>query len=348
MRAFRKFNQGVASHRATIKDAMGKLQRSSQRHALARKEGGVKALLQACERVQGELEAKQLRREPKALKLPANSLLLVPKAQAKAARPRPSTKVEVKEELRQRQPRPSTKVEVQEELRHRQRSGAEKHTGHHIHIEAPWHRDKEKEEVDDEEQDEDEYQKLVDEEMAFYAPVSASREDEEPEADNGQEGELQEALALMDEGQDEDEEPEADDGQEGEYDCEYEVAQRLGVPWQLRGPPGPSQGGPKVWKNQRFRAGSGKWANRGGWRERERRAYLAAKGKGEGPKGKGPKGKGKGPKGKGKWGEGKWIEYYEWKVAEAEERLAEENAKGKGPQVKGKGKGKGKTQRCPS
>jgi len=54
------------------------------------------------------------------------------------------------------------------------------------------------------------------------------------------------------------------------------------ISWQDRGPPGPNQGGPETWRGQRFREGTGKWANRGGqWREYYRGYYsaMAAKGK---------------------------------------------------------------------
>jgi hypothetical protein len=35
-------------------------------------------------------------------------------------------------------------------------------------------------------------------------------------------------------------------------------------PWDTRGPRGPQDGGPKSWKGQKFREGSGRWANSGG------------------------------------------------------------------------------------
>ena len=85
------------------------------------------------------------------------------------------------------------------------------------------------------------------------------------------------------------------------------------IPWQHRGPPGPSQGGPTFWRNQPYRPLSQKWAKRGG-RHKE---YFAQKygtiakeqkGKYKG-KGKGDKGKGKGDKseaeGKGDKGQAK-------------------------------------------
>ena len=41
-------------------------------------------------------------------------------------------------------------------------------------------------------------------------------------------------------------------------------AERLGLSWQERGPPGPDAGGPTMWRGQRWRPQSRKWANRGG------------------------------------------------------------------------------------
>jgi hypothetical protein len=35
-------------------------------------------------------------------------------------------------------------------------------------------------------------------------------------------------------------------------------------PWDTRGPRGPQDGGPQIWKGQKFREGSGRWANSGG------------------------------------------------------------------------------------
>ena len=53
---------------------------------------------------------------------------------------------------------------------------------------------------------------------------------------------------------------------------EMEVAKACGVPWDIRGPPGPQEGGPRSWRGQKFREGSQRWANRGGknkdlWKE---------------------------------------------------------------------------------
>ncbi len=35
-------------------------------------------------------------------------------------------------------------------------------------------------------------------------------------------------------------------------------------PWDTRGPRGPQEGGPQNWNGQKFRPGSGRWANAGG------------------------------------------------------------------------------------
>ena len=45
---------------------------------------------------------------------------------------------------------------------------------------------------------------------------------------------------------------------------ESEMAKQYGIPWQHRGPAGPHEGGPGTWRGQTFRAGSQKWATRGG------------------------------------------------------------------------------------
>ena len=84
--------------------------------------------------------------------------------------------------------------------------------------------------------------------------------------------------------------------------AERAEAERRGLRWQERGPPGPKAGGPKTWRGQQYREGSGKWANRGGkWKD----FYSKKYGPGgwawkcePGDKGKG-KGKGK-SQGKGK------------------------------------------------
>ena len=60
---------------------------------------------------------------------------------------------------------------------------------------------------------------------------------------------------------------------------EQELAQRSGVRWQDRGPPGPDLEGPETWRGQRWREGSQRFSNRGG----QHREYYAAKyGKGKG------------------------------------------------------------------
>jgi hypothetical protein len=51
-----------------------------------------------------------------------------------------------------------------------------------------------------------------------------------------------------------------------------------------RGPPPPAEGGPDLWRNQKFREGSGRWGNRGG---KYRHEYTAYYNKGTGDKGKG-------------------------------------------------------------
>jgi hypothetical protein len=60
---------------------------------------------------------------------------------------------------------------------------------------------------------------------------------------------------------------------------ESQVAYDLQVPWQERGPPGPNDGGPMLWRNQKYREQSGKWSTRGGkhkdyWNEVHRRMNL--------------------------------------------------------------------------
>ena len=54
--------------------------------------------------------------------------------------------------------------------------------------------------------------------------------------------------------------------------AEEKVAAKHGLSWQERGPPGPEQGGPSVWRGQPYRPGSNKFAKRGGRWERERLA----------------------------------------------------------------------------
>ena len=53
-----------------------------------------------------------------------------------------------------------------------------------------------------------------------------------------------------------------------ELRAEQAVANAMGLGWKERGPPGPEQGGPEEWRGQRYRASTGRWANRGGkWRD---------------------------------------------------------------------------------
>jgi len=50
------------------------------------------------------------------------------------------------------------------------------------------------------------------------------------------------------------------------YDKEAEEAasRHAELPWVLRGPPGPQTGGPQVWRGQKWREGSQRFANSGG------------------------------------------------------------------------------------
>ena len=34
------------------------------------------------------------------------------------------------------------------------------------------------------------------------------------------------------------------------------------IPWDMRGPPGPAEGGPPTWRGQKFRHNTGRWADR--------------------------------------------------------------------------------------
>ena len=52
--------------------------------------------------------------------------------------------------------------------------------------------------------------------------------------------------------------------------AEKKAAAAHGLSWQERGPPGPEQGGPSVWRGQPYRPGSKKFAKRGGRKEKER------------------------------------------------------------------------------
>ena len=47
-------------------------------------------------------------------------------------------------------------------------------------------------------------------------------------------------------------------------------------PWDTRGPRGPQEGGPQIWKGQKFREGSGRWANAGG-QHREKYSFYHRK-----------------------------------------------------------------------
>ena len=42
-----------------------------------------------------------------------------------------------------------------------------------------------------------------------------------------------------------------------EMRAEHEIATLMGLKWQERGPPGPAQGGPSLWRGQKFRPGRG-------------------------------------------------------------------------------------------
>jgi len=66
------------------------------------------------------------------------------------------------------------------------------------------------------------------------------------------------------------------------YRSEEVVAREMGVPWQMRGPPPPEEDSEHVlWRGQRYRPESGKWANRGGvnreWYAEYYRGLRAAK-----------------------------------------------------------------------
>ena len=73
----------------------------------------------------------------------------------------------------------------------------------------------------------------------------------------------------------------------GALRMERELADKAGLTWQERGPPGPNQGGPDVWRGQKWRKESGRFANRGGkyrelYAQLARSGALTAKGKGKG------------------------------------------------------------------
>ena len=44
---------------------------------------------------------------------------------------------------------------------------------------------------------------------------------------------------------------------------EHALAAMHHLPWNVRGPPGPKQGGPQTWRGMKFREGADKWMNRG-------------------------------------------------------------------------------------
>ena len=45
---------------------------------------------------------------------------------------------------------------------------------------------------------------------------------------------------------------------------EERLADDPSLPWDVRGPPCPKDGGPQTWKGQRYRANAGRWSNPGG------------------------------------------------------------------------------------
>ena len=55
-----------------------------------------------------------------------------------------------------------------------------------------------------------------------------------------------------------------------------DIADPRDLPWDVRGPPGPKDGGLETWKGQRYRSGSGRWANAGG-RNRDKYEIFRAK-----------------------------------------------------------------------
>ena len=56
--------------------------------------------------------------------------------------------------------------------------------------------------------------------------------------------------------------------------AEAAVSQEMGVPWQMRGPPGDPADPHARWRGQRYRPESGKWANRGGENRDYYRGYY--------------------------------------------------------------------------
>ena len=61
---------------------------------------------------------------------------------------------------------------------------------------------------------------------------------------------------------------------------EAEMARDNQVPWKLRGPPPPVEGGPSEWRGQAYRPGSERWANRGGANKEWYSAVYFYKGRG--------------------------------------------------------------------
>ena len=53
-----------------------------------------------------------------------------------------------------------------------------------------------------------------------------------------------------------------------------------GRPWDARGPRGPQEGGPQSWMGQKFREGSGRWANPGGQHKEKYKVYHRKKNEG--------------------------------------------------------------------
>ena len=49
------------------------------------------------------------------------------------------------------------------------------------------------------------------------------------------------------------------------------------LPWDVRGPPGPSDGGPRTHKKQKYRDGSQRWANSGGQHHEKFALYYRKK-----------------------------------------------------------------------
>ncbi len=57
---------------------------------------------------------------------------------------------------------------------------------------------------------------------------------------------------------------------------ETEMAKMFGIPWKLRGPPGPEAPDETKFKGQRWRQGTQRWGNRGGSRRQWYGAYYSA------------------------------------------------------------------------